>query len=77
MTTKEATVKPNREQRRAGLATIKEACDFLTVGHVTVYAMIRDGQLASTKIRNARRVPWEALYRIADEAMNADSGVNS
>ena len=69
MTTKTATVEPNREQRRAGLATIKEACDFLTVGHVTVYAMIRDGQLASTKIRNARRVPWEALYQITDSAL--------
>ena len=69
MTTKEATAGPNREQRRAGFATIKEACDFLTVGHVTVYAMIRDGQLASTKIRNARRVPWEALYQLADSAM--------
>ena len=69
MTTKEATVEPNREQRRAGFATVKEACDFLTVGHVTVYAMIRDGQLPSTKIRNARRVPWEALYQIADAAL--------
>ncbi len=69
MTTKTATVEPNREQRRAGLATIKEACDFLSVGHVTVYAMIRDGQLASTKIRNARRVPWDALYKIKDAAM--------
>ena len=69
MILKEATAEPNREQRRQGLATIKEAGDFLTVGHVTVYAMIRDGQLASVKIRNARRVPWEALYRIADSAM--------
>ena len=64
MTTKTAV-----EQRRAGLATIKEACDFLKVGHVTCYALIRDKQLASVKIRNARRVPWGALYAIADAAM--------
>ena len=77
MTTKTESVL-NREQRRQGLATIKEASDFLTVGHVTVYAMIRDGQLASTKIRNARRVPWDALYKIADAAMQAtESEVNS
>ena len=37
MTTKAATVEPNREQQRQGLATIKEVCEFLTVGHVTVY----------------------------------------
>ena len=69
MATTEATIQPNREQRRAGFATIKEAADFLNIGNVTCYAMIRDGQLASTKIRNARRVPWEALYQIADSAM--------
>ena len=74
MATKEATVQPNREQRRAGFATIKEAADFLNVGHVSVYAMIRDNQLASTKIRNARRVPWSALYAIADAAMQTEGG---
>ena len=59
----------NCELRREGFATIKESCDFLKVGHVTLYAMLRDGQLPSTKIRNARRVPWAALYRLADAAM--------
>lgn len=58
----------NEGVRRHGLATIKEACDFLSVGHVTLYAMIRDNQLASVKIRNARRVPWSALYAITDAA---------
>ena len=63
-----AAAETNRDQRRQGLATVQEACDFLKIGHVTCYAMIRDGQLASTKIRNARRVPWAALYAIADAA---------
>ncbi len=74
MATKEATVQPNREQRRAGFATIKEAADFLNIGNVSVYAMIKDNQLASTKIRNARRVPWSALYAIADAAMQTEGG---
>jgi excisionase family DNA binding protein len=69
MATTEAAVQPNREQRRAGFATIREAAEFLNLGHVSVYAMIRDNQLASVKIRNARRVPWEALYQIADSAL--------
>lgn len=71
-----ATAALNREQRRHGFATVKEACEFLKIGHVSCYAMIRDGQLASTKIRNARRVPWDALYRISDAAMGAEGTVN-
>ena len=74
MATTTASVELNREQRRHGLATIREACDFLKVGHVTLYAMIRDEQLASVKIRNARRVPWDALYAITDAAMQPTDG---
>jgi len=62
------------EVRRQGFADTKEASDFLKVGHVTVYAMIRDNQLPSTKIRNARRIPWSALYAIADAAMKQTEG---
>lgn len=63
-----ATVQANREGRRHGLATYQQACEFLQVGRTTLYAMIRDNELASTKIRNARRIPWSALYAISDAA---------
>ena len=55
-------------QRKDGLATIKEAAAFLKIGHVSVYAMIKDHQVASVKVRNARRIPWSALYAIVDSA---------
>jgi excisionase family DNA binding protein len=72
METKEAASQP--EARRQGFADTKEASEFLNIGRVSVYAMMRDGQLPSTKIRNARRIPWSALYAIADAAMQTEGG---
>ena len=51
---------------RDGFATVDQAGQFLNCGRVTVYAMIRDGQLASTKIRNARRIPWAELHKLTE-----------
>ena len=65
---------PTKEARRQGFADTKEASEFLNIGRVSVYAMMRDGQLPSTKIRNARRIPWSALYAIADAAMQTEGG---
>lgn len=65
---------PTTEERRQGFADTKEASEFLHIGRVSVYAMMRDGQLPSTKIRNARRIPWSALYAIADAAMKPAEG---
>lgn len=67
----------NREQRRAierhpeavprdGLATVEQAAKFLNICRTSVYAMVRDGELAAVKIRNAKRIPWSALHKIAD-----------
>jgi excisionase family DNA binding protein len=72
MGTKEAASQP--EARRQGFADTKEASEYLNIGRVSVYAMMRDGQLPSTKIRNARRIPWSALYAIADAAMQPEGG---
>lgn len=52
-----------------GLATVEQAAKFLSLCRTSVYAMMRDGQLPHTSIRNARRIPWVALHRITDAAM--------
>ncbi|MCA9036410.1 MAG: helix-turn-helix domain-containing protein [Planctomycetaceae bacterium] len=49
----------------SGLARIEDAANFLQVCRTTIYAMIRDGELPSVQVRNARRVPWSALHQIA------------
>ena len=64
------------EAPRDGLATVQQAAQFLNMCRTSVYAMMRDGELPSTSIRNAKRIPWQALHRIADAAMQtADSEV--
>ena len=52
--------------KKDGLATVQEAADFLHICRTSVYAMVRDGELAAVKIRNAKRIPWAALHKIAD-----------
>lgn len=61
--------------RRDGLATIDQAAKFLAVGRTTVYAMLRDNQLAAVKFRNARRIPWAALYKLPDDAVTSKADV--
>lgn len=63
---------------RDGFATVQDAAQFLKMCRTSVYAMMRDGELPSTSIRNSKRIPWAALHRIADTAMQtADSEVSS
>jgi excisionase family DNA binding protein len=50
---------------RDGLATVGQASQFLETCRTTVYAMMRDDELAYVKIRNARRIPWAELHKLA------------
>ena len=59
---------------RDGLATVQEATAFLRVCRTTTYAMMRDGELPSVSIRNAKRIPWAALHKITDAAMQEGGG---
>ncbi len=62
------------ETPRDGLATVEQAAKFLNICRTSVYAMVRDGELAAVKIRNAKRIPWVALHKIADAAMQTTGG---
>ena len=59
---------------RDGLATVQQAAEYLQMCRTSIYAMMRDGELPSVRIRNAKRIPWPALHKITDAAMQADSG---
>lgn len=47
-----------------GLATVREAADFLSVCRDTVYRLMDQGVLESTHIGRARRVCWESLKQL-------------
>jgi excisionase family DNA binding protein len=59
---------------KVGLATVQEAAEFLHVCRTSVYAMMRDNELPSVSIRNAKRIPWQALHKITDAAMQQEGG---
>jgi excisionase family DNA binding protein len=51
-----------------GLATIREAAEFLRVSRATVYVLMDEGRLPSHKIGKSRRVSWTGLRRLLDES---------
>ncbi len=57
---------------RDGLATVQEAAEFLHMCRTSIYAMMRDGELASVSVRGAKRIPWQALHKITDAAMQTE-----
>ena len=60
------TTAPTTTPPRDGLATVEQAAKFLHVCRTSVYAMMRDNELSNVKIRNARRIPWHELHKLAE-----------
>jgi excisionase family DNA binding protein len=52
-----------------GLATVKEAAQFLALGRSKVYDELNAGRLVSCKIGGARRIPWRALRDFARDSL--------
>lgn len=50
---------------RKGLATFKEAAEFLSVTTRTIYRMVEDGQLDRIDVRSSPRIRWSQLERMA------------
>ncbi len=53
-----------------GLATVSQACAFLSVCRKTLYRLMDGGGLAACKIGGARRIPWKALYTLAAKGLD-------
>lgn len=59
-----------REQLIAdGLATVDEGSRFLSLGRSKLYDLMDAGKLQYCKIGKARRIPWEALRRLAADSL--------
>jgi excisionase family DNA binding protein len=50
----------------ARLLTVTQACDYLSLSRTTLYQLIAGGELATLKIRGARRVDVAELDRYID-----------
>jgi excisionase family DNA binding protein len=55
-----------------GLMTISEAAAFLSVSRSTVYVLMDNGSLPFTKIGGVRRVPRQALIKLAEKNLVGD-----
>ena len=43
------------------LYTIEEACDLLTIGRTTMFALLKEGTMPSVQIGRSRRIPRQGL----------------
>ncbi|MFO0979670.1 MAG: helix-turn-helix domain-containing protein [Planctomycetaceae bacterium] len=48
-----------------GLATVREACEFLRISKPMIYSMMRDGSLPEARRGKWVRIPWCHLLNIA------------
>jgi excisionase family DNA binding protein len=61
---------PSREQIVAdGFAKVEEGAKFLSVGRSTVYELMDSGALPYCKIGRARRIPWYAIRKFAEDSL--------
>lgn len=57
-----------------GMATVEEASRFLSLGRSKLYSLMDAGELTYAKIGKARRIPWQAVRRLAADALRGGSG---
>jgi excisionase family DNA binding protein len=50
--------------RGSGLASVKQAEEFLSLSRATIYGLMEKGELRYVKIGKSRRIPWEALQEL-------------
>lgn len=54
-----------REVVADGMATVREASEFLAIGKSLLYEMMAKGELLYAKIHGRRCIPWRALRELA------------
>lgn len=57
-----------------GLATISQACQFLSVSRSRLFELLKAGEIPSTKIQRSRRMKWRDLYEYVDGLKYATPG---
>lgn len=53
------------EAPQTGLATIRQACKFLSFSRGKVDLMRKNGELSAKKIGRSVRIPWPELHAVA------------
>jgi excisionase family DNA binding protein len=54
-------------QRGSGLATVRDAEQFLNLSRATIYGLMDKGDLRYSKIGKSRRIPWDAILELVQK----------
>lgn len=52
------------EPRNEGLASVREAEEYLSVSRTSIYGLMDRGELRYVKLGKSRRIPWDALAEL-------------
>ena len=52
-----------------GLATVRDAQEFLSVSRTKIYALMDAGELPFCKVGRCRRIPRRALHQYAEKVL--------
>lgn len=64
MSAKTKSRKTQSTERKTGMATVQEVCEYLRVSKHTIYRLINQGKLPATIIGETRRVDWTDIYAL-------------
>lgn len=54
---------------RDGLASIREATEYLSISRSALYGLMNRAELKYAKIGKCRRIPWSALRELAQRSL--------
>jgi excisionase family DNA binding protein len=69
MTTKATLKKVVEQATQEGLATLRQAEEFLSVSRSTLYGLMERGELAYAKVGKCRRIPWRVIREFAEKCL--------
>jgi excisionase family DNA binding protein len=52
-----------------GFASVREACELLSISRAKLYGLMQDGELCFAKVGASRRIPWRALHQYMEKCM--------
>lgn len=54
-----------------GLCSVREACEFLSIGKSSLYNLMKKGELPFVFVGSNRRIPRKALVEFAERILEA------
>jgi len=72
--TKKTAMENFEEPVRDGYATVRDACEFLSLSRASIYNLMDARELKYAKFGGSRRIPWSALVEYGERCTVGGNG---